>query len=163
MRAEPPSNIKDIASTAAKEALVWGPQFRFIESRIRLLCKAITKVQEGFGYSSALAEWQEAYDSLAPFEGEPPAPAATSEKKPGGKRPGRPVSNEALARDLLDGWRRFEPEEGRRTKRGYISQRPEVRVLKSPEARERQTALLLRMLDSALHLRREKTKQRLRG
>jgi hypothetical protein len=86
MKAKPPSNINPLAIEAAKEALMWGPQFPLIESRIRLLCKAVTKVREGIEYSGALAKWLDAYDALAPFESEPPAPAATSEKNPGGTK-----------------------------------------------------------------------------
>jgi hypothetical protein len=81
------------------------------------------------------------------------------------RRGGRPQNDEDLARDLLDGWRVYEPEEGRKTKDIYLAQRPDVRVLKTEDARQRKIASLRVALDSALHLRREKTKQkkRLRG
>jgi len=84
---------------------------------------------------------------------------------PDEKPRGRPQNDEALARDLLDGWRAYEPEEGRKTKDRYLAQRPDVRVLKTEDARQRKIASLGVALDSALHLRREKTKQkrRLRG
>ena len=82
--------------------------------------------------------------------------------QPGGSRGGggRPQNDEALARDLLAGWKAFEPEDGRKTKERYLAQRPDVRVLKTEEARQRKIASLRVALDSALHLRREKTKQR---
>jgi hypothetical protein len=98
---------------------------------------------------------------------QPPAAAdSTSAKQPsGGRRGGRTQNDEALARDLLDGWRAYEPEEGRKTKDRYLAQRPDVRVLKTEDARQRKIATMRVALDSALHLRREKTKQkkRLRG
>lgn len=77
-------------------------------------------------------------------------------------RGGRPPNDEALARDLLNGWRAYEPEEGRKTKDRYLAQRPDVRTLKTPEARQRKIASLLVTLNSALHLHREKTKQKRR-
>jgi hypothetical protein len=82
-------------------------------------------------------------------------------KTGGSSKPvGRPQNDEDLARDLLAGWKAFEPEEGRKTKDRYLAQRPDVRVLKTDEARQRKIASLRVALDSALHLRREKTKQR---
>jgi hypothetical protein len=87
--------------------------------------------------------------------------ASQSEKTNGSRgRGGRKQNNETLARDLLDGWRAYEPEDGRKTKERYLAQRPDVRVLKTEEARQRRIASLRVALDSALHLRREKTKQR---
>lgn len=85
--------------------------------------------------------------------------------KTGGKPRGRQQNDEALARDLLAGWRAFEPEEGRKTKPRYLSQRADVRAVKTEDARRRKIALLRVALDSALHLHREKAKQkrRLRG
>lgn len=85
--------------------------------------------------------------------------------KTGGKPRGRKPIDEALARDLLAGWKAFEPEDGRRRKRDYLAQRADVRALKTEEARQRRIDSLLVALDSALHLKREKTKQkqRLRG
>ncbi len=114
-------------------------------------------------YTARHEEFADALDALAPFVGDPPATAAaTSEKQTGGSRGrgGRPQNDEDLARDLLAGWKAFEPEEGRKTKDRYLAQRPDVRVLKSEDARQRKIASLRVALDSALHLRREKTKQR---
>jgi hypothetical protein len=81
------------------------------------------------------------------------------------RRVGRSQNDEALARDLLAGWKAFEPEDGRRRKRDYLAQRADVQTLKTEEARQRRIDSLLVALDSALHLSREKTKQkqRLRG
>jgi hypothetical protein len=85
--------------------------------------------------------------------------------QPGGSRSrgGRPLNDEALARDLLDGWRAYEPEEGRKTKDRYLAQRTDVQVLKTEEARQRKVTSLRRALNSALHLRCEKTKQKQRA
>ena len=108
---------------------------------------------------------RQALDLLHPYA-QPPKPAgSTLEKKTGGSRGrgGRPLNDEALARDLLDGWRAYEPEEGRKTKDRYLAQRTDVRVLKTDEARQRKVASLRRALDSALHLRCEKTKQKQRA
>jgi hypothetical protein len=82
--------------------------------------------------------------------------------KTGGKPRGRPQNDEDLARDLLAGWKAFEPDEGRKTKDRYLAQRPDVRVVKTEQARQRKIASLRVVLDSALHLRREKTKQKRR-
>jgi hypothetical protein len=93
-------------------------------------------------------------------------PTKAGDKPAGGsRRVGRSQNDEALARDLLAGWKAFEPEDGRRRKRDYLAQRADVRVLKTEEARQRKIDSLLVALDSALHLCREKTKQkqRLRG
>jgi hypothetical protein len=79
------------------------------------------------------------------------------------KSGGRPPNDEALARDLLDGWRAYEPEEGRKTKDRYLAQRADVRALKTEEARQRKIASLLVALQSAQHLHREKTKQKQRA
>jgi hypothetical protein len=75
-------------------------------------------------------------------------------------RGGRPQNDEALARDLLDGWRAYKPEDGRKTKDRYLAQRPDVRMLKTPDARQRRIVSLRRALNSALHLHNEKTKQK---
>jgi hypothetical protein len=79
------------------------------------------------------------------------------------KRGGRPPNDEALARDLLDGWRSYTPGDGRKTKDRYLAQRPDVRVVKTEDARQRKIDSLRVALDSALHLQREKTKQKKRA
>jgi hypothetical protein len=116
-------------------------------------------------YAAALAAWFVEYLALGSFIGEPPAAAATSEKKTGGSRGrgGRPPNDEALARDLLDGWRAYEPEDGRKTKPRYLAQRDDVMAVKTEQARQRKIASLLVALNSALHLQREKTKQKQRA
>jgi hypothetical protein len=90
---------------------------------------------------------------------------APQPEKTGGSRGrvGRPQNDEALARDLLNGWRDYEPEEGRKTKDRYLAQRPDVRTLKTPDARQRKIASLRRALNSALHLHNEKAKQKQRA
>jgi hypothetical protein len=94
----------------------------------------------------------------------PPA-LVTARVKPGRDRgrSGRPQNDEDLARDLLAGWKAFEPEEGRKMKDHYLAQRLDVRALKTDEARQRKIASLRVALDSALHLQREKTKQKRRA
>ena len=117
-------------------------------------------------YIARHEEFAEALDALAPFIEEPPAAAgsSTSAKRTRSRgRGGRPQNDEALARDLLDGWRAYEPEEGRKTKDRYLAQRPDVRTLKTPDARQRKIASLRRALDSALHLHNEKAKQKQRA
>jgi hypothetical protein len=117
-------------------------------------------------YIDCHEKFAEAFDALAPFVEEPPAPAATTgQKTSSSRRSGRPQNDEELARDLLKGWRAYEPEEGRKTKDRYLAQRPDVRVVKTEDARQRRIASLRVALNSALHLHNEKTKQkqRLRG
>jgi hypothetical protein len=75
-------------------------------------------------------------------------------------RGGRKQNDEALARDLLDGWRAYEPEDGKRMKDRYLAQRADVRALKTEEARQRKIVSLRVALESAQHLYREKTKQK---
>jgi hypothetical protein len=170
MQADPP-NIKRLTDAAAKESLAWGRLFKVADSRVRALARAAAALGKPYNlapeeYGKALSRWQAAFDALAPFVGEPPTSAAsTSEKKTGGSRGrgGRPQNDEDLARDLLAGWKAFEPEEGRKTKDHYLAQRPDVRVLKTDEARQRKIASLRVALDSALHLQREKTKQKRRA
>jgi hypothetical protein len=166
MQVEAPTSIKPLTEQAAKEALTWGARFTEVESRVWSLSRATEAVQRGDPpYSRALAKWQIAFDALAPFIEEPPAPAAASEKNIGNGRGrgGRPPNDEDLARELLAGWKAFEPEEGRKTKDRYLAQRPDVRVLKTEEARQRKIASLLVALDSALHLQREKKNQKRRA
>ena len=81
--------------------------------------------------------------------------------QPGGSRSrgGRPPIDEDLARDLLAGWKAFEPEDGRKTKERYLAQRPDVGVLKTDDARQRRIAALRVALDSALHLRADKLRK----
>jgi hypothetical protein len=166
MNDAPPYSINRFAEEAAKEAVKWGSLFELAEPRVQALRKATAALRFDRtcdGYGAALDRWQEAFDALAPFVEEPPAAfVATPEKQPGRSSGGggRPPNDEALARDLLAGWKAFEPEDGRKTKERYLAQRPDVRVLKTEEARQRKIASLRVALDSALHLRREKTKQR---
>lgn len=82
--------------------------------------------------------------------------------KTGGKPRGRKQNDEDLARDLLNGWQAYEPEEGRKTKDRYLAQRSDVRVLKTEAARQGKIASLRVALNSALHLQNEKTKQKQR-
>jgi len=125
-----------------------------------------TEAEADRDYIARHEEFAEAFDALAPFAEEPPKPATPGSEQQTGNgrgRGGRPQNDEALARELLEGWKAFEPEEGRKTKDRYLAQRPDVRMLKTEEARQRRIASLRVALDSALHLRREKTKQRLRA
>lgn len=90
----------------------------------------------------------------------PTLPCESRQQTVSKKSGGRPPNDEDLARDLLAGWKAFEPDEGRKTKDRYLAQRPDVRVLKTDEARQRKIASLLVALNSAQHLQREKTKQK---
>lgn len=178
------SEIREAVREAVKEAVKWGSLFPAVEARIKALDAAADLLlqyaaagyfqspadkyadESDSDYIAAHEQFAEALDALAPFIEEPPTAAAgsTSEKRSNSSRGGgRPPNDEALARDLLDGWRAYEPEEGRKTKDRYLAQRPEVRTLKTPEARQRKIASLLVALDSALHLHREKTKQKRRA
>lgn len=119
-------------------------------------------------YIARHEEFAEALDALAPFiEEEPPAAAIrpTSEEQTNGSRSrvGRPRNDEVLARDLLDGWREYEPEEGRRTIDRYLAQRPDVRALKTEEARQRKIVSLRTALESAQSLRQSKARQKRRA
>ena len=172
------SEIRKALLEARKEAAAWGPLFPVIEARLVALDTAANMLQQYAAatyyqnrcsadeeadrdYIARHEEFADALDALAPFIEEPPTAAgSTFEKQTGSSRGGRPPNDEALARDLLAGWKAFEPEDGRKTKERYLAQRPDVRVLKTEEARQRKIASLRVALDSALHLRREKTKQR---
>jgi hypothetical protein len=93
-----------------------------------------------------------------------PVQPGNPRQQTGSRKPvGRPQNDESLARELLTSWKAFEPEEGRKTKDRYLAQRPDVQVLKTEDARQRKIASLRVALESALHLRREKTKQRQRA
>jgi hypothetical protein len=128
-------------------------------------CFGPSKMQADHDYSLRHDEFAEALDALAPFVEGPPEAAGSSPGRQAGetKRAGRKPSNEELARDLLDGWRAYKPAEGRRRKDDYLAQRHDVQALRDPVAKQRKIASLRVTLESALHLRREKKKQRLRG
>jgi hypothetical protein len=84
------------------------------------------------------------------------SPQAPRTKRPRG---GRPPKDEALARELLAGWRAFKPEDCRPRKVDYLAQRDDVKAIKTEEARQRKIASLRRVLDSAQHLRAAKKRQ----
>ena len=152
---------------AAPECYSWPDEkyWKKVEGG-QTVIKEPSKHEADRDYIARHEEFAEALEALAPFIEEPASSEAIAEKKPSSsRRGGRPQTDEDLARDLLDGWRAYEPEEGRKTKDRYLAQRPDVRVLKTEDARQRKIASLGVALDSALHLRREKTKQkkRLRG
>jgi hypothetical protein len=152
---------------AAPECYSWPDEkyWKKVEGG-QTVIKTPSKHEADRDYIARHEEFAEALEALAPFIEEPASSEAIAEKKPSSsRRGGRPQTDEDLARDLLDGWRAYEPEEGRKTKDRYLAQRPDVRVLKTEDARQRKIASLGVALDSALHLRREKTKQkrRLRG
>lgn len=128
-------------------------------------CFGPSKRQADRDYGVRHNEFAEALDALAPFVEGPPEAAGSRPRRQSGetKRAGRKPNNEELARELLDGWRAFKPAEGRRRKDDYLAQRPDVQALKDSAAKQRKIASLRVTLESALHLRREKKKQRLRG
>jgi hypothetical protein len=97
---------------------------------------------------------------------QPPAPAgSTSEEQTNSNRSrvGRPPNDEALARDLLNGWRAYEPEEGLKTIDRYLAQRADVRAIKTAEARQRKIVSLRTALESAQSLHRSKARQKRRA
>ena len=181
----PESEVFAALRKAVREGVRWGSLFPVVEARLKALEAAADMMIQYAAtthysgpnptnsgdcdddYITYRVKFADALDALAPFIEEPPASEEIAEKKTGSnsRRGGRPQTDEDLARDLLDGWRAYEPEEGRKTKDRYLSQRPDVRVLKTEDARQRKIATMRVALDSALHLRREKTKQkkRLRG
>jgi len=166
MRPAAAPEMQPLAVEATQEALRWGHLFSRIESRIRALSAATSRLRERAAYAASLSRWQSAFDALAPFVADPPKHATSGAEKQTGNgrgRGGRRQNNEALARALLAGWNAFEPEEGRKTKERYLAQRPDVRVLTTEDARKRKIASLRVTLDSAQHLHREKTKQRQRA
>lgn len=175
-----PATWRRLLADVVFESREWSPLAEKVVSLAEQVALAVQQVEKVPGDIEPL-EWQRervdlqtgsilpasrgnlrnALDLLHPYA-QPPKPATPgSEKQPGRSRSrgGRPQNDEALARDLLAGWKAFEPEDGRRTKERYLAQRPDVRVLKTEEARQRKIASLRVALDSALHLRREKTRQ----
>jgi hypothetical protein len=159
----------DMLIQYAAPDLYAGPSDKYceVDEEGRSWCRGPTRLEADCDFTESHKQFAEALDALSPFIEEPPASEAIAEKKTGSnsRRGGRPQTDEDLARDLLDGWRAYEPEEGRKTKDRYLAQRPDVRVLKTEDARQRKIATMRVALDSALHLHREKTKQkrRLRG
>lgn len=176
--------IQSMLSDVIADSLAWGP---YVETVVRLaksLGEAIHRLRKLPGHnircSDARPFWvpsgpirftsdwinektnhlQPAIDALRIYS-RPPAAAATPKPKASViRRGGRRPTNDALARDLLAGWKAFEPEIGRRLKRDYLAERADVRCLKNKDARERKINSLLVALDSALHLQREKTKRK---
>jgi hypothetical protein len=85
---------------------------------------------------------------------------STPENRTGGSRGrgGRRQKDPVLASELLEGWDAFESD-GRRRKDDYLAERPEVRLLKSADAKDKMIAKLKRTLNSALALQNEHSKQ----
>lgn len=181
----PDSEVFAALRNAVREAVRYGVLFEQVEARIKALedaCDMMIQFAASTYYSgpvdakeSGMADdryieyrvkFAEALDALAPFIEELPAAAAsTSEKQTGSSRGrgGRPQNDEALARDLLDGWRAYEPEDGKKTKDRYLAQRADVRALKTEEARQRKIVSLRTALESAQSLRRSKARQKRRA
>lgn len=174
------SEFRGAILSAVREAVEWGSLFPVVEARIKAVEAAADMLnqyaaaayyspsggadddQADAAYIARHEEFAEALDALAPFVGEPPKPATMGSEKPTGdsrSRGGRPPIDEDLARDLLAGWKAFKPEDGRKTKGRYLAQRPDVRLLKTDDARQRRIAALRVALDSALHLRAEKLRK----
>lgn len=176
-----PATWRRLLADVVFESREWSPLAEKVVSLAEQVALAVQQVEKVPGDIEPL-EWQRervdlrtgsilpasrgnlrnALDLLHPYA-QPPKPATPGSEKQTGKsrgRGGRPPNDEALARDLLAGWKAFEPEDGRKTKERYLAQRPDVRTLKTEDAKQRKIASLRVALDSALHLRREKTKQR---
>lgn len=110
-------------------------------------------------YAAAISAWFAEYLALAPFERAPPAaPGSAAVRKASSeqRRIGRPVNDEQLARDLLEGWQAYEPEEGRKRIEGYLAQRADVRALKTEQAQRNRIAFLRTAYESARSYRRVK-------
>jgi hypothetical protein len=150
------------------ESRAWEPLSANVVSLCEQVAREVRRVEGVAGDIEPLdwerrkrAKLRKALDLLHPYSQPPKADGRRSAKRAdSGKPVGRPQNDEVHARDLLAGWTAFEPEEGRKTKDRYLAQRPDVRVLKGEDARRRKIASLRVALDSALHLRREKTKQK---
>ena len=181
-RAKGPSidDLERLAEEACREAGVWEHSSPDVRKKIRTLLEKTIALPLDYDMKAnpaAVDIWFEEYRELKPYCDEPyrdepmlTAPATVTElarkvgidlaKKRGKGSGGRKQNDEHLARDLFDGWRAYEPEDGRKTKAGYFAQRSDVQTLKTLEARERKSASLRALLDSALHLHNEKTKQK---
>lgn len=151
------------------ESPEWGPLAEKVVSLAERVAAAVQQVGQVPGDIEPL-DWErrkrtklrKALDLLHPYS-QPPKPATPgSEKRTGSssKPVGRPQNDEDLARDLLAGWKAFEPEEGRKTIDRYLAQRPDVQVLKTEEVRQRKIASLRVALESAQHLRADKARQK---
>jgi hypothetical protein len=157
-----------LVAAVVQDCMLWG----FNAKKVVRLTEAVAdrvlfiEEQECVWYRDFAAEWQYQRKWLLRDLGllrryqKPPAAAMPTEQAAESRPVGRPQNDEDLARDLLAGWKAFEPEEGRKTKDQYLAQRTDVRELKTADARQRKIASLRVALDSALHLRREKTKRK---
>ena len=88
MRPPAVPKMKPLAVEAVQEAIGWGAHLSLIESHIRALSVATTRLQEPLEYAANLSRWQEAFDALAPFVNKPPAASgnSTTTKQPGSKQ-----------------------------------------------------------------------------
>ena len=184
--------LRALANDAVREAVQWSALAERVEEYVRRLFEAtdgmvhsvaMTYSTERISFSdyqrvsrkqtrnlspvgdyvALLEEWFDAFDWLAPFEGEPADKASSSaaekaEEEFPTRRSGRPVNDERLACELVAGWDSFEPEKGRPLKEDYLASRPEVQALKSGEARKKRITELKRALNTALALRNERLK-----
>jgi hypothetical protein len=179
-----PEHMQAMLADVVAESLSWGPHATTVASLSKSLADALGRLlnrprglartsygrpfMHTGGPMTHTSDWlSEKARHLKPaiaalqIYARPPAPAATSEEKTNGSRGrgGRPQNDEALARDLLEGWRAYEPEDGKRTKDRYLAQRADVRALKTEEARQRKIVSLRTTLESAQSLRRVKARQ----
>jgi hypothetical protein len=84
-----PSDFREARRKAVKQAVHWGSLFTEAETRLKDLEQAayqLTQCEADDEYIELHEQFAEALDALAPFIEEPPALAATSEKKPGEKQ-----------------------------------------------------------------------------
>lgn len=176
--------VQSMLSDVIADSLAWGPHAATVVRLAKSLGKAIHRLRKLPGHKIWLSDAQpfwvpsgpirftsdwinEKTDHLEPaidalrIYSRPPTTAVTPRPKASVvRRGGRRQTNEALGRELLAGWKTFEPEDGRRLKRDYLAERADVRCLKNEDARQRKINSLLVALDSALHLQREKTKRK---
>jgi hypothetical protein len=148
------------------ESLEWGPLSKRTVSLSENLIGRLRRLREMKAeidpdeWTAKRRRLRAAIDALAPYSRPPKAAGSLSKKQSSSKPVGRPQNDEELARDLLDGWRAYKPENGRPRKEDYLAQRPDVRVLKTEQARQAKIASLRTALDSALALRRSKARQK---
>ena len=154
------------------ESRGWEPHATRVMSLAENVAEEVRHIEHVSGDIEPL-EWErqertglrKALDHLHPYAQPPKPTSSTLAKQTDGSRGrgGRTQNNEALARELLDAWRAYEPEDGRKTKARYLAQRPDVKKLQTEDARQRKIASLRVALESAQHLSREKTKQKRRA
>lgn len=171
--------LRALADEAVREAFSWGPLAERIERYCRTLLDTTESMVHGVAahiasnkrapadkYLHLLREWFDAFDGLSPFEGTPADKASTAaSEKAEEEFPPRPVgrpkrNDEALERELVDGWLSHEKQgsetgEPSPSKSRYIEDRNRD-ALKDPKLLAALNATHLRLLNNGLRARRRK-------